>query len=158
MGWPPPQAVGETEAFITKALADQAGETPPCVHFCIALVAKEEPIGVTSLFAIDREHHHATVGSWIGQPHWGRGLMRESKALLFKVAFEMLGLERLQAWVDVDNHRSISSLENCGFRREGLARRHAFHQGRHVNQMLMAILRGEETDLVNEMLGGNGAA
>jgi ribosomal-protein-alanine N-acetyltransferase len=154
--WSLPREVEETEEFITRALREAAVEPPRHRHFAIALDESGEAIGVTSLHEIDLIHRRATIGSWIGRPHWGKGLMREAKALILQFAFDELQLERVQAWVVIDNQRSLSNLESCGFRREGVARCHARVGDRSVNQVLLAILRGEQTALVEEVLGGRG--
>ena len=66
------------------------------------------------------------VGTWLGQAYWGTGANAESKALVARLVFEELRMERLGAWVDVRNPRSQKALERLGFVREGTLR--AFHR------------------------------
>lgn len=152
--WASPSRVEETQEVLSRALAEQAAPGAGVRHFTIALTADDRPIGRTSLKHLDLDNRRATVGSWIGRPFWGQGIMRETKALTMCFAFESLGLERLQAWVDIDNQRSLSSLERCGFRREGIARRHRRRGDAFVSQVLMAILRGEHTPITRAVLNG----
>ncbi|MBN1478337.1 GNAT family N-acetyltransferase [Candidatus Sumerlaeota bacterium] len=150
--WPTPTRVEETDAFIRSALAEQA-QGHSCAHFCITLGQTHRPIGVTSLTGISQTNRRATTGSWIGQVHWRQGLMRETKALILEFAFETLGLERVEALVDIDNQRSLSSLEACGFRREGVARRALRRGDCFTSAVMMAVLRGEHVHLVRRALG-----
>lgn len=152
MEWDTPKTPAETEAFVERAITEHCDKTKQIYHFCITLVEDGSPIGVTSLTNLHPVHRRATIGSWIGRPHWGKGLMRETKALFLEFAFGELQLERVQAWVDIDNQRSLYSLEKCGFRREGVARRMVRHGDQFTNQVLLAILRGEERDLVARTL------
>lgn len=149
LSWPSPQRVEDTAAFIDSVLAS---DDDSACHLCIALREGDQPIGVTSLVHIDRRQRNAIIGSWIGVPHWSKGLMRESKALLLSHAFDTIGLERVHAWVQLENQRSLSSLEACGFRREGVARRFLRRGDRFANAVLMAILRDEHRPLVRQVL------
>ncbi|HWH10609.1 MAG TPA: GNAT family protein, partial [Solirubrobacteraceae bacterium] len=45
-------------------------------------------------------------GTWLGRAHWGTGANRDAKALIARLAFGSLGLERLGAYADVRNLRS----------------------------------------------------
>jgi len=84
------------------------------------------PIGVTGLSELSRRNRHATVGSWFGRDWWGSGANVESKALICRLAFEYLGLDRVTAWANTRNGRSQVALERVGFSREGVLR--GFHR------------------------------
>ena len=84
------------------------------------------PIGVTGLSELSRRNRHATVGSWFGRDWWGSGANVESKALITRLAFERLGLDRVTAWANTRNGRSQVALERVGFSREGVLR--GFHR------------------------------
>lgn len=72
---------------------------------------RDRLIGTTGLIHIDRANRCAEVGSWIGIPHQGRGYNVPSKAAVFALAFDILGIQRLEMLVRVDNERSISAVE-----------------------------------------------
>ena len=81
------------------------------------------PIGVTGITEYSARDRRAVVGTWIGRAHWGTGANDESKALVARLAFGPLGLERLGAYTDVENTRSQAALARLGFVREGVLRR-----------------------------------
>lgn len=73
----------------------------------------------------------------------GRGLMREASLAVITLAFE-LGFERVEAWCDLRNERSIHFAQTLGLAYEGLMRgveRDA--QGALCDQVLLARLRGD---------------
>jgi ribosomal-protein-alanine N-acetyltransferase len=63
----------------------------------------------------------ASLGYYAGAPFAGQGLMREGLELVKNYAFYTLGLHRLEANIQPDNHRSIALVRQCGFEREGLS-------------------------------------
>ncbi|HEV2820868.1 MAG TPA: GNAT family N-acetyltransferase [Solirubrobacteraceae bacterium] len=95
-------------------------------------------IGVISLSELSRRDRRAMVGTWLGRPHWGTGANAEAKALVFHLAFALLGLERLGAYAAVGHGRSQRALEKVGFRREGVLR----HWHRHGDAVHDVVIYG----------------
>ena len=95
-------------------------------------------IGVISLSELSRRDRRAMVGTWLGRPHWGTGANAEAKALVFHLAFALLGLERLGAYAAVVHGRSQRALEKVGFRREGVLR----HWHRHGDTVHDVVVYG----------------
>jgi ribosomal-protein-alanine N-acetyltransferase len=83
-------------------------------------------IGITLLSEFSRRDRRCVVGTWLGRSHWGTGANLQVKALVARLAFERLGIERLGAYADLRNRRSQVALERVGFEREGVLR--AFHR------------------------------
>jgi ribosomal-protein-alanine N-acetyltransferase len=86
----------------------------------------DRPLGITLLCEFSARDRRAVVGTWLGRAHWGTGVNADAKALLARLAFCDMGLERLGAYADVRNGRSQAALERVGFKREGVLR--AFHR------------------------------
>jgi [ribosomal protein S5]-alanine N-acetyltransferase len=93
----------------------------------LAVHAEHGPVGVTGLSEYVRRDRRATVGTWFGRPYWGTGVNAESKALIARLAFEHLGMNRLTAWANTRNGRSQTALERLGFQREGVLRAYNVH-------------------------------
>jgi len=136
--WGPYTRPAEPEAYIA-GLADKR-ERGELLEFLI-VHRDDGPIGVTGLSELSRRDRRATVGSWFGHRWWGSGANRESKAMIARLAFEHLGLERLTAWANTRNGRSQVALERVGFRREGVL--YAWHRhGDAVHDVVVfAMLR-----------------
>lgn len=79
-------------------------------------------IGTCTLADVSATHRRAELGYALHRAHWGAGLAREALERLLELAFDGLGLHRLEADVDPRNLRSIASLERLGFQREGYLR------------------------------------
>jgi ribosomal-protein-alanine N-acetyltransferase len=62
-----------------------------------------------------------SLGYWVGAADQGRGLATRAVRGIVRLAFEDLGLHRIQAGTLVDNVRSQRVLERSGFVRFGMA-------------------------------------
>jgi N-acetyltransferase len=115
--WGPYTSVEQPEAYIDGLAAKRAsGEL---LEFLV--VHREHgPIGVTGFSELSPRNRHATVGTWFGREWWGSGANLESKALVARLGFDRLGLDRLNAWANTRNGRSQLALERVGFTREGV--------------------------------------
>jgi ribosomal-protein-alanine N-acetyltransferase len=138
--WGPYQRLDEPAAYIAGLPGERSrGER---LDFLI-VDAGDRPIGVTGLSEVSRRDRRAVVGTWLGRRHWGTGANRDSKALIAKLAFESLGLERLGAYADLDNPRSQAALERLGFSREGVLRRWHRHGDRVHDVIVYSWLKSE---------------
>jgi len=106
----------------------------------------DAPIGITLLNELSRRDRRAVVGTWLGRAHWGTGANREAKALVARLAFERLGIERLGAYADVRHARSRAALERLGFAHEGVLRAFHRHGGEPRDVVVHALLRADWED------------
>lgn len=90
------------------------------------LSLREEPgtiVGRVALNNIVRgAFHSATVGYGLAPDATGKGLMTEALGAAVEIAFDDLGLHRVEANVIPRNKRSLAVVERCGFEFEGVAR------------------------------------
>jgi ribosomal-protein-alanine N-acetyltransferase len=108
--------------------------------------SRHGPIGVTGLTEVSRRDRRAVVGTWLGRAHWGTGANAEGKALIARLAFGTLGLERLGAYADLDNARSQAALRRIGFTAEGRLRRWHRHGDSVHDVLLFSWLKEEFED------------
>jgi RimJ/RimL family protein N-acetyltransferase len=100
------------------------------------------PVGSVSIWDIDPLHHHAMISYWMGPAGRGRGLATHAVGLLAGWAFHELGLERLSAEVELENHASQRLAERCGFVREGRLRSHRRRRdGTRVDSLFYGLVR-----------------
>ena len=64
-----------------------------------------------------------TIGYWIDQAKAGRGYIAESVVVMFKYAFEQLGLHRIEICIIPRNHNSHRVMQKLDIREEGTALR-----------------------------------
>lgn len=107
----------------------------------------EAPVGVVGLLG-----DVAAPGlTWLlcGQA-WGRGLMAEAAGAVVDYAFATLGLDRIEAWVEVTNVRSLSTARSIGFTEYGrLAQRYPHRKHPHETIVLGRSRELESTTVLN---------
>lgn len=100
-------------------------------------------VGNLDLHSFDFGVPRCQIG-YVGDARFARrGLMREAALTMIDLAFE-LGFERVEAWCDLRNERSIHFAQSLGLVYEGLLRgveRDA--QGELCDQVLLARLRSD---------------
>jgi RimJ/RimL family protein N-acetyltransferase len=81
---------------------------------------------------------------------WGRGLMTEAAAAVVEYAFGSLGLDRVEAWVDVTNVRSLATARRIGLTEYGrLAQRYPHREHPHESIVLGRSREPEPTAVLN---------
>jgi len=71
----------------------------------------------------------------------GRGLMTKGLSLVAREAFQQLGLHRLEANIQPENHASIALARRCGFELEGLSRRYLKVRGHWRDHERWALVK-----------------
>lgn len=138
--WGPYTHVDQPRAWI----ADQQARREDGVQIDFAIEHREHGVvGITGLTELSARDRRAIVGTWIGREHWGTGVNRESKALIAHLAFAVCGMERISAYANPDNGRSVRALEKVGFTREGTLRRWHRHDDRQLDVDIVGMLRDE---------------
>lgn len=138
--WGPYSSPGEARSYLGRLAPQRArGE-----HLDLVVEHGEAgAIGISGLSEFALRDRRAVIGTWLGRAWWGTGANRESKALICHLAFELLGLERLGAYSDVEHARSQRALERVGFRREGVLRHYHRHGGRPLDVAVFGLLRAD---------------
>ncbi|OGD86898.1 hypothetical protein A2164_01015 [Candidatus Curtissbacteria bacterium RBG_13_35_7] len=100
-------------------------------------------LGLVRLTEIDRGNRSMCVGGDIILEKRGKGLSKIMYRLIFKVGFDLLGMNRL--WLNVleTNKKAIYIYKKNGFRGEGILREAIYRNGKFYNYFLMSILAKE---------------
>jgi ribosomal-protein-alanine N-acetyltransferase len=110
----------EGQAALVRSLLERAEEGSTLPH--VVLDEDGEVAGRVTLTEIVRgPFQSCSLGYWLAQDRNGRGLATAAVHEVVRVAFDELGLHRVQAGTLVDNTRSQRVLERTGFTRFGLA-------------------------------------
>ena len=138
--WGPYSSEAEARAYLSRLAPQRArGE-----HLDLVIEHLEAgPIGITGLGELAVRDRRAVIGSWLGRAWWGTGANQEAKALMCHLAFDVLGLDRLGAYSNVEHARSQRALERIGFRREGVLRSYHRHGDRLLDVAVFGLLREE---------------
>ena len=101
-------------------------------------------IGYTGFWGIHWIDRRATNGIIIGKDQQRHGYGMDAIMTVLRVAFDNLGLHRVDAEIFEHNPASLRLyVEKCGFREEGRRREHVFHQGRFWDRILVGITAAE---------------
>jgi len=141
--WGPYTGVEQPRAYIEQA-ADRRERGK---QLDLLVVHREHgPAGITGLSEFSARDRRCVVGTWFGRRFWGTGANRESKALVARLAFGVLGMHRLGAYSNTANTVSTKALLGVGFRHEGVLRDWHRHGARHHDVNVFGLLRAEWAD------------
>jgi RimJ/RimL family protein N-acetyltransferase len=138
--------------YINTALtAKAAGKEYP---FIIYDKLTETYAGCTRFYDIQPQYETLQLGyTWYGEKFRGTGLNKHCKYLLLELAFETLGMERVEFRADAANQRSIAAMKSIGCTVEGILRNHLPMQtGGRRDSIILSILKSEWLSTVKEQL------
>lgn len=116
---PHPYPDGAAEAWIAKHAAEwRDGKS---AVYAVTEEAGGALVGAIGL-SIDRQHANAELGYWIAPEAWNRGYATEAGAAILSLAFERLGLQRVDARHFLRNESSGRVMQKLGMKLEGIHR------------------------------------
>lgn len=91
----------------------------------------------------DVHHRVGIIGYWLGQSHWGRGVMTEAVRIFCDHLFLQHDFLRLEACVYAPNRASARVLEKSGFTLEAVRRDAVMKDGVIMDDLLYARVKGD---------------
>lgn len=92
----------------------------------------DKPIGIMEAFGFNQKINMATIGYFLAESYWGKGIAAEAVKVAVKYLFEEIGVNRIQAEVMPLNERSKRVLVKNGFFHEGTIRQAALWTGKGI--------------------------
>jgi RimJ/RimL family protein N-acetyltransferase len=137
---PVPTSLAEYEAAYERRATDAAAAVDEWVRF--AIEAGGRLVGECSMFDFDPLARSARIGVLIGdQRDRGKGLGRDAVRVLLDYGFRHRNLHRVELDVLATNEAALRVYRALGLVEEGRLRDHAWSGGRHVDTIVMAVLR-----------------
>ena len=133
--FPHPYTTKDAHEFLHRAISEQ-----PTTKFCIEVEGVAAG-GIGIHLGQDVHEHTATLGYWLGQDFWGRGIMTEVVAALTDFCFQNFPLRRISAEVYANNPASACVLEKAGFVFEGRLKNNVIKDGKLLDSLLYAKTR-----------------
>jgi len=116
-------AAGLDELHKYISIAMNARQVQKEYPFIVFDKKTQQYAGSTRFYDILPDFQTLQLGyTWYGKQFQGTGLNRHCKFLLFRLAFEELGVERLELRADNDNKRSIAAMQSIGCTVDGILR------------------------------------
>ena len=97
--------------------------------------------GIGLRIQTDVARRSAEIGYWLGEAHWGRGIMTEAVRELTAYGFQHFDLVRIYALVFEWNPTSMRVLEKAGYRFESRRRKAVTKEGQTIDDVVYAIVR-----------------
>lgn len=98
--------------------------------------------GIGIVLMTDVERVSAEIGYWLGEQHWGRGVVTEALRAVTAEVFTRFEVLRLFALPFADNRGSVRVLEKAGYTLEGRLRQSAVKNGIVRDQLLFGAYKG----------------
>jgi RimJ/RimL family protein N-acetyltransferase len=129
--FPHPYSRANAHAFLQSTSAAEPSN--------LAIEVDGEAAGAIGYVAgSDIERYTAEIGYWIGESHWGRGIVTEALVLVTAHVFTHMNMLRLFALPFADNAGSARVLEKAGYVREAIMRSSSVKYGEPRDQALYA--------------------
>lgn len=115
------------------------------IQMVICDLASGQPLGSVYIRDIDRLHHKAEYGIFIGNDSArGRGVGTAAARLMLQYCFEEEKLHRIYLRAFSDNEQAIRSYEKAGFCREGYLKEDVCIDGSYRDIIWMAAINPKE--------------
>lgn len=125
-------------------LSEQSGKS---IHRVICDEQRNEYLGEIGLFNIHPLHHRADSYCLLLPEQRKKGLSVLASALIYREAFEHLGINRVQALVDSRNEMAVKSLVGIGFFHEGRLRHYECIDGEYIDMEIFSLLKSDFYDV-----------
>jgi RimJ/RimL family protein N-acetyltransferase len=136
-----PNTEEETREFISRNLKRQQEEPRTDYGFGIILKHENRFIGACGIHAVTKVQ--ASIGYILNQKYWGHGYATEAAKALVDFLFSKLGVHRVYASCDPENHASIRVLEKLGMSLEGRLRENMNIRGEYRDSLIFGLLVNE---------------
>jgi len=133
--FPHPYTLTDARSWVRHARSQD-----PITDFAI-VVNGEAAGGIGFELQRDVARRSAELGYWLGEAHWGRGIVTEGVRALTRLMFSNFDLNRIYSTVFDGNPASVRVLEKAGFTFEGRMRKAAVKGGRTLDVLLYALLK-----------------
>lgn len=120
---PHPYTRADALGFI-EVIAQRPDERP------YAITLNDRLVGVIGFSFV--EGQPPELGYWLGEPHWGQGIMSEAARGLIDAAHRTRHFELIAARALADNDASLRVLEKVGFHRTGKPKKEPFGTGERL--------------------------
>jgi len=112
-------------------------------RWVIADKISDQYIGDAGLFNYNQKHNRIEIGFKLKKEYWRKGIMSFSIHNILHFGFSDKRYNRIEALVDKRNESCLKTLENCGFKPEGLLREYEYENGNYVDLYMYSILESD---------------
>ncbi|MBM7837807.1 ribosomal-protein-alanine N-acetyltransferase [Alkalihalobacillus xiaoxiensis] len=100
-------------------------------------------LGTCGFDSWDRYNQIAEIGYDLWPEYWGAGYMKEALVRAIDNGFSSMNLNRINAFVALENYSSFKLLEQLGFKKEGIMREKHLFRGVYYDHYSYSLLKRE---------------
>lgn len=131
--FPHPYTEENGRMFIEMATKDDP------VHI-FAITVNGKAVGAIGLHPqTDIMKKNAELGYWLGEAHWGKGIVTEAVKQMVKFGFSTYDITRIYARPYGTNTASQKVLEKAGFKLEARIEKNIFKNGEFLDELIYAV-------------------
>ena len=134
-----PKTIKEEQEFLRKNKDWRAKKQ----QFNYSILYGGKVVGATGVLLESHRPGCGEIGYFVDEAYWGRGIAVEAVRLIEKVAFEELGLFRIEINMIKANKASARVAEKAGYRKEGIARSKLMLNGKAYDCYVYGKARSE---------------
>ena len=103
--------------------------------------SNNQQLGTCGFHCWDRTNNIAEIGYDLWHEYWGQGYMKEGLISAIESGFNNMALNRINAFVALENINSIKLLEKLGFKNEGVYRDKHLFRGKYYDHYSFSLLK-----------------
>lgn len=107
-------------------------------------------IGTTGLYNIDHRHQRAVTKIRIDSAFQRQGIASEARLMILDYGFNILNLKKITADCFADNEAIVNLNLKLGFKKEGVFRKHYYHNGKFMDAVQFGILKSEYLAMIKK--------
>lgn len=138
---PHPYTIDDARAWLGLHYGSNRDDRERVYAICLCEPGgREVLVGAIGLM-VQRAHHRAELGYWVGTEYWNRGIVTEAAAALVDHGFNALALRRIHSCHFGPNLASGRVMEKIGMKREGVLPAHICRFGVWHDSVLWGMSR-----------------
>jgi RimJ/RimL family protein N-acetyltransferase len=102
--------------FIQKSKRYAKEKNPKSINFAIELKSEKKLVGGIGLHKIDYIKKTVSIGSWLRENLWGRGIASEATKEIIDFVFYKLRFKKIELTCSEDNNASPAIAKKFGFK------------------------------------------
>ncbi len=132
-----PKTIREEREFLRKNAALRNSGT----QYNYSILLNGNVVGAVGLHIEARRKHCAEIGYFVDEAYWGRNIACVAVRQLEKIAFNELGVVRIEINMIKQNKASERVAIKCGYRKEGIGRKKLPLDGTYIDCYVYSKVR-----------------
>lgn len=131
--FPHPYTIENGKTFITFATSNPNSKI-------FAIIIDGKLVGSISLhLQTDILRKNAEIGYWLGEQHWGKGIITQAVPQMIDYGFKNMDIVRIFARIFGTNKASQKVIKKCGFKLEGKYDKTLYKNEEYLDELIYAI-------------------